>query len=146
MFDLVPFRRNNLLKRGDSFNEMLNSFFQDDFFTGLNSLGSSFKVDLKETEDQYIVVADLPGINKDGVDVYYENNYLTISAKREDSIEDKKENYVRRERSYGEFRRSFYVDNIDDNSINASFTNGVLQVSMNKLDKSKFNRRKIDIN
>lgn len=146
MFDLVPFRRNNLLKRGDSFNEMLNSFFEDDFFTGLNSLGSSFKVDLKETEDQYIVVADLPGINKDGVDVYYENNYLTISAKREDSIEDKKENYVRRERSYGEFRRSFYVDNIDDNSINASFNNGVLQVSMNKLDKSNFNRRKIDIN
>ncbi|WML33143.1 Hsp20 family protein [Clostridium sp. OS1-26] len=84
----------------------------------MTNFRNSFRVDLKETENEYMVEADLPGINKEAIDVEYENNYLTISAKREETIENKdNNNYVRRERSYGEFKRRFYIDNVDKEKI-----------------------------
>lgn len=145
MFDLVPFRKNNGLRRRDSFEGMLDSFFNDDFFNGFPAFSKGFNVDLRETDSQYIIEADLPGVNKDSLNIYYENNYLTISAKREDVLEDNSSGFIRRERSYGEFSRAFYVDNIDENSIDASFNNGVLNITMNKLSKVNPNRRSIDI-
>lgn len=146
MFDLVPFKKNNNgLRRRDSFEGMLDSFFNDDFFNGFPSFSNGFNVDLRETDSQYIVEADLPGVNKDSLNLYYENNYLTICAKRENVLEDNSSGYVRRERSYGEFKRAFYVDNIDENSIDASFNNGVLNITMNKLSKDNPNRKSIDI-
>lgn len=146
MFEMVPFRKNGLAKRGDDFfNNFFNNFFNDEFLAPANFMGNSFKVDLKETENSYVVEADLPGVSKDAINIEYENNYLTISAKREDNIEDKKDNYVRRERHYGEFRRSFYVDNIDEAKIDASFKDGVLKVNIPKLDKGIQRKRRIDI-
>lgn len=147
MFDMVPFRRNNnsITKRGDYFNQLFDNFFDDDFFAPANYISNSFRVDLKETDDEYMIEADLPGINKDAIDISYENNYITISAKRNDSKEDKKDNYVRRERRYGEFKRSFYIDNVNENNINAEFKDGVLKVSLPKKDKDITSRRKIDI-
>lgn len=147
MFDLVPFgNNNNGLRRRNSFEGMMDSFFNDDFFNGFPAtFGKGFNVDLRETDSQYIVEADLPGVDKDSLDIYYENNYLTICAKKEDNVEDNSSEYVKRERSYGEFKRTFYVDNIDENSIDASFDNGVLNITMNKLDKDSSNRKSIDI-
>lgn len=147
MFDMVPFRKNNnsISKRGDYFDQLFNNFFNDDFLIPSNFMGNAFRVDLKENENEYIIEADLPGINKDAIDITYENNYLTISAKRDDTVEDKKENYVRRERHYGEFNRSFYIDNIDDNKINAEFKDGVLSINIPKLNKGSEYKKRIDI-
>lgn len=147
MFDMVPFRRNNNVKGNDAFGGFMDSFFNNDFFSPLNlhGFGKGFKADIKETDNSYLVEADLPGIKKDAISVDYNNNYLTISAKREDSKEEKDENFLRRERSYGEFRRSFYVDDIDKNSINASFENGVLKIDLPKSQNDKNNDSKIDI-
>ena len=148
MFDMIPFRRNNnsLAKRGDYFDQLFDNFFNDDFLMPSSFMSNAFRVDLKENENEYIIEADLPGIKKDAIDIAYENNYLTISAKRDDTVEDKKENYVRRERHYGEFNRSFYIDNIDDNKINAAFKDGVLSISIPKLNKGIEYKKKIDIN
>ncbi|WP_058486197.1 heat shock protein Hsp18 [Defluviitalea phaphyphila] len=146
MFDMMPFRRNSFNRKDDFFAPFFQHFFDDDFFPMMSSMNGNFRVDLKETDDNYIVEADLPGIQKENIDIDYTNNYLTINAKRnEEIIEDKKENYVRRERHYGEFRRSFYIDNVDENNIDASFKNGVLKIVLPKLNKGKTNRRKIDI-
>lgn len=146
MFDMVPFRKNNnLARRGDFFDQMMNNFFDDDFLTPQNYFGNSFRVDLKENENEYIIEADLPGIKKDAIDLSYENNYLTVTAKREDTVEDKSGNYVRRERSYGEFKRSFYIDNVDESKIDASFNDGVLRINLPKIDKTKVSKRRIDI-
>ncbi|MBP2034017.1 HSP20 family protein [Clostridium algifaecis] len=148
MFDMVPFRKNNDLRRGDNFENFVDSFFNNDFFAPLNlkGFGTGFKADLKETDTAYLVEADLPGVNKDSIDINYDNNYLTISAKREDKTEEKSENLIRRERSYGEFRRSFYVDNVDKNAVSASFKNGVLKINLPKLQKGSKENTKIDIN
>ncbi|MFL0197938.1 heat shock protein Hsp18 [Clostridium sp. WILCCON 0269] len=147
MFDMVPFRRNNSVRKGDDFESFVDSFFNHDFLTPFNTslLHSGFKVDLKETDTSYLIEADLPGINKDAIDLNFNNNYLTISAKREDSIEDSKENFIRRERHYGEFKRSFYVDNVDEKNINASFKDGVLKIDLPKLEKGNTNSKKIEI-
>ncbi|WP_446898142.1 heat shock protein Hsp18 [Clostridium sp. LBM24168] len=148
MFDMVPFRKDNSLKKGVDLENFFNSFFNNDFFAPLNihGFGNGFKVDLKETDDAYLIEADLPGIKKESIDLDYSDNYLTISAKRDNSREEKNENYVRQERSYGEFRRSFYVDNVDKNTISASFENGVLKINLPKLEKGPKEDTKIDIN
>lgn len=147
MFGMVPFRRNNnsVAKRGDYFEDFFNNFFSDDFFAPAVFNNNSFKVDVKEDDNQYLVEADLPGMKKENIALEYENNYLTISAKREDVLEDKRDNYVRRERNYGEFKRSFYVDNVDENNVNASFTDGVLKITLPKKEKGKESRKQIDI-
>lgn len=148
MFDMVPFKRNNdVAKRGDYFDQFFNNFLRDDFFSSMpaNFVGNNFTVDLKEKENEYVVEADLPGVSKDAIDIDYSNNYLTISAKREDNVEDKNDNYVRRERSYGEYKRCFYIDNVDEDKIDASFNDGVLKLLLPKLTKGKDTRKKINI-
>jgi len=145
MFDMVPFKKSHLLKKGED--NFFDTFFNEDFFAPIpfEKMGFGFKVDLKETEDCYKVEADLPGVNKDSIDIEYKNNYLTVSAKREEKTDVKNENYVRKERRYGEFKRSFYVDNVDAEKITASFTDGVLKIDLPKAAKEKVETKKIEI-
>jgi Molecular chaperone (small heat shock protein) len=145
MFDMIPFKKNNSLRGDDFFSNLFNNFFEDNFMMPADLIGTSLRVDLKETDDSYLVEADLPGVQKDAINIEYNNHYLTISAKRNDSIEDKQENYVRRERHYGELRRSFYVDNVDEAKIDASFKDGVLKVTLPKQQKGKDQNRRIEI-
>lgn len=127
---------------------MFDNFFSNDFFAPMqfSNIGN-FKVDVQEDEDKYTVAADLPGVKKENIALEYDNNYLTIGAKREDITENKDntDNFVRRERNYGELKRSFYVDNIDETNIDASFTNGVLKIILPKKVKGKESTKKIDI-
>lgn len=143
MFGLVPFRFNNgENNRGLSINDMFNDFFNDDMLSEFNSSGS-FKTDIKETSEGYVVHAELPGVNKEDINIDYNNNYLTISAIKNNEFEEKKDNYIRRERSYGSVSRGFYINNIDKNSIKAKFDNGVLSVELPKKDLISNNENKI---
>ena len=143
MPEMEPFRKSNLRRRDDFFPGFFRDFFDEDFFSLMNYNRGSFRADLKETDENYYVEADLPGVEKGNIDIDFYNNYLVISAKRDESIENEKENYVRRERHYGEFKRSFHIDNVDENKIKASFNDGVLRVTLPKLKKD--NNRKINI-
>lgn len=150
MFEMAPFRRNNnLAKRNDYFTKLYTNFFDDDFFNSMsefdNATEGNLRVDLKETDNNYLVEADLPGVKKDAIDIEYSNNYLTISAKKDEAEENKAENYIRKERHYGEYKRRFYVDNVDENKIDASFTDGVLKITLPKLHNEPDNRKKINI-
>ena len=146
MFDIVPWRKNNsITKKGDEFENMVNSFFNDDFFNSFTLMKNNFSVDLKEDDNNYIIEADLPGVDKKDIDISYKNGYLNISAKRENNLEEKKDNYVRQERSYGEFKRSFYIDNVEEDKIDANFDNGVLKVTLPKLNKEIHETKKIEV-
>ena len=117
MFGLVPFKFNNgENSRGLSINDMFNDFFNDDMLSEFNS-GGSFKTDIKETPEEYVVHAELPGVKKEDINIDYNNNYLSISATRNNENEEKKDNYIRRERSYGSVSRGFYINNVDKNLI-----------------------------
>ena len=91
------------------------------------------KTDIKEKDEGYELVVDLPGFKKDEIEVQLENGYLTISAAKElDKDEsDKNGKYLRQERYAGSMSRSFYVgDMITPEQINAKFDNGVLTITI----------------
>ncbi|WP_425059369.1 18 kDa heat shock protein [Sporomusa carbonis] len=143
MFGLVPFRKN--LPTRDYFNQLMHGFFDDDFLIPFGNMANGFRLDLRETENEYIVEADLPGVKKGDITLHYENQYLTISAKRDETQEVKDESYVRKERRYGQFQRSIYVDNVIEDKIDAKFNDGVLTVTLPKQDKTQKRRGNIQI-
>ena len=143
MFGLVPFKFNTgENNRGLTINDMFNDFFNDDMLSKFNSSGS-FKTDIKETPEEYIVHAELPGVKKEDIKVDYNNNHLTISATRNNESEEKKDNYIRRERSYGSVSRGFYISNVNKDSIKAKFDNGVLNIELPKKELTANNSTQI---
>ncbi len=93
------------------------------------------KTDIKEMDNGYELVVDLPGFTKDEIKASLENGYLTISAEKglDKDEEDKKGNYIRRERYSGSCNRSFYVgDAVTEEDIKASFENGTLKTTIPK--------------
>ena len=141
---MFPFGKKHFMLPSDTLSSFPMYFFDDNFPT-MSFMRGNFKVDLKETTDNYLVEADLPGVKKENINIEFDNGNLTISAKRDETLEDKKENYVRRERHYGEFRRNLYIENVDENRIDASFNDGVLKIVLPKLNKGNNNRRRINI-
>ena len=113
------------------------SIFSDTGFSG-----KSFNVDVKDNGDSYELKAELPGFAKEDVHLSYKDNYLSISANKEESKDEKDDqgNFIRRERYCGSMSRSFYIDNIDENKCNADFKDGILTITMPKLSTpSKLN-------
>ena len=105
-------------------------------FTPFNVAASAavFKTDIKEDDGKFVLEADLPGFDKADINLAVDNDILTISAERHSEYEDKDEagKYVRCERSYGSYSRSFDVSAIDSEKITATYENGVLTLDMPK--------------
>lgn len=95
---------------------------------------SVFKVDITEGDEGFVLEADLPGFEKDDINLDIDNDILTISAERHSEYEDKdaRGKYVRCERSYGSYSRSFDVSAVDASRISATYDNGVLVLDMPK--------------
>ena len=123
---LVP-RRSNF--------DLFDNFFDDDFFPKKER--NLMKTDIKEKKDHYEIIMDLPGYEKENINLELNNGYLEISAKvekEEDNSEEEK--FVRRERFYGECARSFFVgEDISEEDINAEFKNGTLKVEVPKKEE-----------
>ena len=128
---LVP-RNNNL---GVSlFDNMFDDFFKDPFFTRNNSV-KVMKTDIQEKDNNYVLDMDLPGYKKEDIKAQLKDGYLTITAQKNTSNDDKDEegNYIRRERYCGKCSRSFYVgDSIKEEDIKANFNNGILELTFPK--------------
>lgn len=117
-----------------------------DFFTNTGFCRQYPLVDIEEREDKYVVTADVPGFTKDNMDVEIENNVLSISGRVDDRTEttDTERGFVRRERRYGAFRRSFRLpEEVDPDKIKASFSNGILQIEIPKTHHKPSRRIKI---
>lgn len=148
MFKLIPYRKNPITRTQDVFDDFFDSFFNDDFFAPIRTLDSrfgGFKVDVADKGDRYVIEADLPGMERDNVKIEYTNGYLTISASRDETHEVNEENYIRRERQSGEYRRSFHIDNIQPEQIDATFRNGVLRVELVKKQLEPDSVKRIEI-
>jgi HSP20 family protein len=104
-------------------------------------------VDIYETENELVLKADLPDLNEKDLDVRVENNMLTIRGERKFEQKVKEENYLRIERTYGSFSRSFSLPNtVSPEAIKAEYKNGVLTVEMPKRAESKPKQVKINVN
>ncbi len=106
----------------------------------------SFKVDVEDQGDHYLLKADLPGVAKENVHIALQEGVLTISAETCEEKEQKETNYLFRERRTGSMSRSFNVEGIDEEAISAAYADGVLSLTLPKLAEEKPTRRTIQIN
>ncbi len=103
-------------------------------------------VDISETDKEFLVKGELPGVSKDDVSIELHNGVLTLSGERRYEKEDKGEKYHRIERAYGSFSRSFSVpDNVEEKGIKAEFKDGVITVHLPKMEKSAPAGKKIPV-
>lgn len=144
MFGLTPFERKNVMSRGyNPFREFEN--FERDFF-GSTAL-ETMKTDVTEKKDAYILQMDLPGFEKEDIHIDIDDQYLTVTAERKSQQEERRDedSYVRCERSYGTFTRSFALDDVESDKITASYKNGVLKLELPKKKSSVKATRRLEI-
>ena len=123
------------------FEDSFDNFFDDAFrsFLGNNELSalSGFNTDILDEGDYYALQAELPGFKKEDININLEDGLLTISATHnEESSEKGKKNYLRKERHYSSYTRSFHVEGVDASDIDASYENGILEVKFPKKELS----------
>ena len=141
---LEPFRGLSTLQ--DQFNRLFNeSFRTHSEESALTSWAPA--VDIYETPNELVVKADLPDVNEKDIDVRVENNLLTIRGERKFEKSVSEENFLRVERTYGAFSRSFSLPNtVNPETIGAEYKNGVLTVTLPKREESKPRQVKVTVN
>jgi len=129
--------------------EQVNRLFESNFShrTDRSALTSwAPAVDIFETENELVVKADLPEVNEKDIDVRVENNMLTVRGERKFEEKTEKENYLRVERTYGTFSRSFSLPNtVNNEAIRADYKNGVLTVTLPKRAESRPKQVKVNV-
>ena len=122
----------------------------EEFMTGLNwdypemPKRKLIKVDITENDTSYVLLADLPGFKKEEISVDYEDKNLTISAKRETEHDEQNEKYLIQERTTDMIYRRFYIDGIDEENADVSYTDGVLKIILPK-NRNTTEGKKFDI-
>jgi HSP20 family protein len=135
---------NDIRKSFDLVNAIINSV-NEQTTSEQNMVDFRPKVNTRETEDNYHIEVELPGVKKDNVDIKVDGNVLTISGERNVREEVKDEDYHKVESRYGLFSRSFTLpEKVDISRIQAEFENGMLEVAIPKL-KIDTSSRKIEI-
>ena len=141
MFGMVPFERHE-----DNFFDVFDNF-ERKFFGNSSANLPAFRTDIKDADDKFVLEAELPGFDKEDISLDVKDGILTISAQHKEEKEDKDEKgqYIRRERRYGSFSRSFDVTGIDENGITAAYNNGVLELTLPKAQPVVPAARQIEI-
>ena len=128
MFGMLPFERGN--------DNLFDAFdrFERQFFGNTRATLPDFRTDIRESDGRYVLDAELPGFNKEDIHLDLKDGILTISAEHKEDKDEKdaKGNFIRRERRYGSFSRSFDVTGIDVENISAAYNNGVLELTLPK--------------
>lgn len=120
-----------------------NSFFNDSFDMFPNKEDEIMKADVYEKQNHYYIKLDIPGVKKEDINISYDKGYLHITATKKEELEEM-ENYIRKERFYGEFQRTFYVGDINEKNIKANYKDGILCITFPK-EEPKESRRQITI-
>ena len=122
------------------------NYYLNDYFDIFNMPSNKeyMKTDKKKKDNRYILEIDLPGIKKENIKINYENGYLTIIAKK-NILSTNINTYVRRERFYGETKRSFYIGIKRDTDLKAKLADGILTITFPKADLPKNETKNITI-
>ena len=141
MFGMIPFDRNS-----DNFFDLFDNF-ERKFFGNSNASLPDFRTDIRDQGDHYLLEADLPGFQKEDIDLHLEDGVLTITAKHDETKDSRDQGgkYVCRERRTGSYARSFDVSGIREDGIGASYENGVLKLTLPKQGEQAPVSRKIAI-
>jgi len=117
--------------------------FFDDMLSDL-TVDSKCKCDVYEIDNKYVVEMDLPGYKKEDVKVECNKGNLVIKAEVKKEEEDNKKYVHQERRMYGKIERSFHLNDIDEDSINAELRDGILKITIDKIDEDK-NKKYIEV-
>lgn len=139
---LVRYNGRNRDLMSKNFSDIMDEFFNDVVRGNRDSFIPG--IDISETDNQFLISAELPGMEKDNIEISLDNGRLSISGERKFEHEEDGKKFHRVETRYGSFNRSFQLpDNVDEESIQATYENGLLNISIDKAeDKVK---KKIEI-
>lgn len=143
MFELIPFDHH--MRRMANFDPFRELEDMERSFWGNGHSVSAFRTDVIDTGDAYQLQAELPGFKKEDISIDVENDVLTISAERKAENGENKPNFVKRERFYGSFSRSFDVSGIEVDGIQAAYNDGVLTLTMPKKVETAPASRRLEI-
>jgi HSP20 family protein len=139
---LIKYSQPNRDIFGKRFSDIMDEFFNDAVATRQHSFAPS--IDISETEKQYLIDVEVPGVEKKDIELNIENNTLTISGERKFEKKEDGKHYHRVESSYGSFSRSFTLpDNVKDDSIQATYNNGILNITIDKSEQKMKKQIKI---
>lgn len=129
------------------FNQTFGGFENVGFEQPLATANFLPPVDISEDDHNITLQAEIPGVKQEDLNITLENNMLTITGERKFKEEEKKENYHRIERRYGKFTRSFTLPgSVDPQNVNATFENGILNISLPKREEFKPKQITIGVN
>lgn len=136
-----------------SLQERINRMFDDTIRTLYPTDGEELEkgtwapaVDIYETNDSFVVSADLPGLNKDEIQIDLKDNTLTLKGEKKFEEKVSKDNYIRVERAYGSYVRSFTLpQNVDPEKIKAKYKEGVLEVTIPKKEDARPKQIKVEL-
>lgn len=148
MSRLIPFnRKNNLTHVGSDFGDwqnVLDSFFSHPFMSDRQLINDTFKLDIEERETEYLIEAEVPGIRKEEIELSMEGDNLAITVNRQEEVDNSNKNYIHKERRASSMSRRIRLANVDLDNIKAKVENGILHITIPKIDQTK-NSRKITI-
>lgn len=136
---LIRYNRSNDDLMSRRFSDIMDDFFSE----AVNIRRDNFtpSIDVSETDNQFLISAELPGMKKEDISIDLESGRLTISGERSFQKEEKGKKFHRVETQYGSFNRSFQLpDNVDEESIEASYEDGLLNISIDK-DEEKVKKQ-----
>ena len=139
MFGMLPFDRSD----SNIFDTFDN--FARDFFRKSNADLPAFRTDIRDTGDSYVLEAELPGFQKEDITLDLKDGILTITAQHAETTDQKEGGYIRRERRYGSFQRSFDVTGIEEGGITAAYESGILSLTLPKAKPAEPEVRRIAI-
>ncbi|MDY4429832.1 Hsp20/alpha crystallin family protein [Evtepia sp.] len=125
---MIPFSR-----RDDNMFDLFDNF-EKNFFGSSNSSMPAFRTDIRDLGDKFLMEAELPGFDKEDIQLDLKDGFLTIKAQHKEDQDEKdaQGSYIRRERRLGTFARAFDISGIDEAGITASYTNGILSLTLPK--------------
>lgn len=138
MAGLVPFnrRRTDVLSTGfDNFQNMLDDFFSDNWPLRRSLVNDTFKLDVTDNKTEYLIEAELPGVEKDNINISLNEGRLSIAVNKDETVEEKDKNYLHRERRFSSMNRSIVLADADSAGIKAKLDSGVLSVTVPKKKK-----------
>jgi HSP20 family protein len=148
MSSLIPYGKKQNREAITPYTIMRN-FLQDPFFNDLGfstlSAWGGVRADVKDLGSEFVVEAELPGIPKEKINLDIHDGLLTISANEESEQKEEKNDYIYRERRYGQLSRTFSLENINEKAITAEHKDGVLFVHLPKAEPEKKTAQRIEI-
>ncbi len=143
MANLIPVNRRNrnVTPTGfEDFYNMLDDFFTDPWLTGRRTQ-AAFKIDVQQSDNEYTIEAELPGVKKEEVSLEMNDGTLRISVNHEENKDEETKNYIHRERRYSSMSRAVYLADAEADGISAKLDGGILRVSVPRQKNAESTRR-----